>query len=431
MIPRVIVVLLFAQSANQDELLVRGRDRILAAIDRMPSYTCTQTVDRSEFEPVTRHPEPLSCDQLVARHADGLAKLDLVRTDRLRLDVQVSESGFERFSWPFSSRVSSEHVQDFAAGGLFGTGAFGPFLIDIFAEPGVTFWPEGVIREDGGELRQYRYSVPLASSHYRVLAGGSTRVVPFEGHFWLDTSSADIRRLSVRTAGIPRSTANCEAATTVDFARVAIGSGEHLLANRSVLHVIRLDAVEQENVTTYSACHEFHGESAIRFEGDEATAPAATSAGASNQSSGVFFPAGVRVTIRFAGGIDRLRSAAGDLLVGKAFHTDPNPKKRLLVAAGAPVHCRITRLENDLREARLSVLLACESIEWNGRWVPFAAVPDLAEDLSRFIRKVGQATTATQRRAYPAHGPAFLFPTGDPDSEKGPFTLDGVTIDPH
>ena len=99
------------------------------------SYTCTQTVGRAEFEPVTTHPEQRSCDQIVAGHTKGLARLDLVRTDRLRLEVQVAESGFERFSWSGSSQVSSERVQDFASGGLIGTGAFGPFLIDIFATP--------------------------------------------------------------------------------------------------------------------------------------------------------------------------------------------------------------------------------------------------------------------------------------------------------
>jgi len=34
-----VATALFAQSANQDELLVRGRDRILAAIDRMASLS--------------------------------------------------------------------------------------------------------------------------------------------------------------------------------------------------------------------------------------------------------------------------------------------------------------------------------------------------------------------------------------------------------
>jgi len=145
----------------------------------------------------------------------------------------------------------------------------------------------------------------------------------------------------------------------------------------------------------------------------------------------VFFPPGVRVTIRFAGGVDRNRSAAGDVLVGQAFHTERNPKKRLLAAAGVPVRCRITRQENDLREAHLTVSVACESIEWNGRWVPFVAVPDQAEDLSRYLNKVsGPGITTTQRRAYPVRAPAFVFPTGDPDSEKGPLALDWVTIVP-
>jgi hypothetical protein len=125
-----------------------------------------------------------------------------------------------------------------------------PFLMNTFSIPGVMFWPEGAIKENGLELRQYRYLVALESSHYAVEAAGVTRVVPFEGRFWLEPGSADVRRRLVRTGELSRSTGSCQAATTVDFTRVRIGSGQHLLASRSVLHVVRRDAAEQENVTT-------------------------------------------------------------------------------------------------------------------------------------------------------------------------------------
>lgn len=70
---QLIFALLLTQSANQDLLLTRARSRALAAIDRMPRYMCTETVDRSQFEPIETS-KPQSCDQILANSANGITK---------------------------------------------------------------------------------------------------------------------------------------------------------------------------------------------------------------------------------------------------------------------------------------------------------------------------------------------------------------------
>jgi hypothetical protein len=134
---------LFAQAKVRDEVLERGRERILAVIEKLANYTCTETVNRQEFvQTVPRLPQG-NCDQIDANRKNGFSHLELVREDRLRLDVEVTDQGIELYSWPGASRIASEHVQDFVGEGVFQIGAFGPFLINVFSIPGVRFWSEG------------------------------------------------------------------------------------------------------------------------------------------------------------------------------------------------------------------------------------------------------------------------------------------------
>ena len=426
---------LFAQAQAGDELLERGRERILAVIEKLTSYTCTETVNRQEFAQTVPRLDQGSCDQIDANRKSGLSHMELVREDRLRLDVQVTDQGDELYSWPGASGIASEQVQEFAGGGLFGTGAFGPFLINIFSVPGVRFWDEGTTRINGLEARQYRYLVPMKASHYRIVAGGATRVVPYDGRFWLDPTTGDLMRLLVRTGELSRSTGNCEAATTVDFGLMRIGGHENLVSQRSVLHVVRRDAVEEENATTYSGCHEFLGESTVHF-GDtaaegKARAPGAVAGTGESKGPKHSFPPGVRLTIRFEASIDSTTSAAGDAVFAVVRHREANPKQRLLPDGGAPLRCRITELENNFGTARFNLSIACEAVELNGQWIPFAAVTDKPLDLlDAAIKETKVDVKVTRARRGSAAGATFAFPMKGPRTVVGPFSSEWITTVP-
>ena len=427
---------LFAQAKVRDEILERSRDRILAVIERLASYTCTETVNRQEFVQAVPRLEQRSCDQIDANRKNGLSHMELVREDRLRLDVQMTDQGVELYSWPGASHIASEHVQEFAGEGLFETGAFGPFLINIFSVAGVKFWNEGTTRINEQEARQYRYLVPMEDSHYRIAAGGATRVVPYDGRFWLDPVTGDVRRLLVRTGELSRSTGNCEVATTVDFGLMRIGGRESLVSQRSVVHVVRRDAAEQENVTTYSGCHEFLGESTVHF-GDtpaaegKAEAPGSLAKTEGSKEPKQNFPPGVRLTIRFEAAIDSTASAAGDLVAAVARQKESRRKRGLLPDGGAPLRCRLTRLENNFRTAHMNVSIACEAVELNGQWIPLAAVTDKPPDLLDAMKKNGtDDVTVTRGRRSPAAGATFAFPMEGPRTVVGPFSSEWITTVP-
>ncbi|MBS1855526.1 MAG: hypothetical protein JST11_09195 [Acidobacteria bacterium] len=402
------VGLMWAQEAQ----LAEARLGILEAIRNLPRYTCTQTVDRSRFVDKNGPLRRASCDQILANRRNGIFKPRLTGTDRLRMDVLNSDQGVEVYSWPGAGRMSVERIQDLAGEGDIGTGSFGPFLINIFNSQGVVFVPEGTVEIDGARLFQYRYRVPEKSSHYRVEAAGSMRVVPFDGRFWIDAGSLELRRLTVRTGELTATTGHCEATTSVDFARTRIGTGEFLLPRQSLLETIRRDGAEARNTTRYASCREFTGESVLRFDGMEET-PGQDAAAASASA----FPAGVRITVALLDDIDTASAAAGDALRARVVKSAARPGKRgPALPAGTVIHGRLLRLEHHLvTDPGFSFALAFESVELGGRTVPFAAIPDRATVVTEYqsaVRMTGNTVHqwSSGRRAA-TRGGTFVFPT--------------------
>src|SRR5438477_10701042 len=104
-----------AQTARDPEkALVSARATLLPMTRRLTNYACIETVDRSYF-----------------RHTSGREDLALESTDRLRLDVTVSQ-GREIHSWPGATRFDLRAVDEMISGGPIGAGAFATHLLDIF-----------------------------------------------------------------------------------------------------------------------------------------------------------------------------------------------------------------------------------------------------------------------------------------------------------
>ena len=282
------------------------------------------------------------CDAIIANQRSRRSQLSLYATDRLRFDVEVADGGYEIYAWPGATRIENEKVEDMAGGGPLGTGPFGPFLVDIFANPAVQFQYLG---EKTGKLLEYRYRVPLAHSHYRVQAGVLFRTTAYDGTFLLDPDSAALKQLTVRTLELPTDTASCEATTLMDFEPLRIGVGEYLIPRHTRLRVVGRDAGFTDNSTVYADCHEFRGESLVRF--DQPIPPADSAPTPSVRDRASSLPPGMPVVIVLDTEIDTERAAAGDPVsakVGKPIF-DPNTK-RVLAPEGSFIRGRITHLEH-------------------------------------------------------------------------------------
>jgi len=111
-------------------LLNRARAKIVENIERLPKYTCLQTVHRSRSQlfPAVRIRK---CGDIEDSSAVNRSQMMLAWTDRFKLEVTVSD-GAEIFSWAGARHFQSEEVEKIVGGGMAGTGDFGPFLMSIF-----------------------------------------------------------------------------------------------------------------------------------------------------------------------------------------------------------------------------------------------------------------------------------------------------------
>jgi len=204
-----IAIAAFAQ--DPFETLERARDKMLSQIPTRPRYTCVETIDRSYFSRRSLLASPATCERLSADRKQGRAKLRLDATDRLRVEVAVTQ-GTEIFSWtrPASFSYSLEQILQF---GPTGTGAFAAHLLDIFSNPSVRFRT----MEEGGENLAYAFRVPIEASHLLIKAGAQWRPSGYSGSFTIDPRSLEMRRFTMQSDELPPETSLCEVSTTNEY----------------------------------------------------------------------------------------------------------------------------------------------------------------------------------------------------------------------
>lgn len=266
-------------SYDPTKLLLNVRKKVVATVNRLPSYMCRETVDRSMFLPtvsVTNVPRTGKCDCWASLRKEPTWKTRRTLSDRLAFDVAVSKEG-EMYSLVGENRFRADNPASLFGTGLTSTGAFGIFLNNIFASDAASFSYNGDIDFQGRTLAEFAYSVPLENGGYYIEAKGQgqkfSAVVPYDGTFLVDPQTFDLVRLTVRAAQLPKELKICEATTTLEYANVRMNTSEFLLPINARLHVNNDDGTESENKMTFSGCHEFGSESTLRFDPPAASRP--------------------------------------------------------------------------------------------------------------------------------------------------------------
>jgi hypothetical protein len=346
------------------DLLHRVTTKVLETVDRLPKYMCTLTIDRSQYEPptgLTRH----SCEP------DARRQLRLTTSDRLRLDVAAS-AGQEMYSWVGESRFEDRSLFQLVGSGALSTGSFASFLMLVFRDDEASFSYQGEILEAGQRLAEFEFSVPVQSSHY-IFAGPGNRITTgYFGSIFVDPHTADLLRLVVHTDALPAETGSCESSSTLDYSRVRLNGADFLLPSRVQLHIRDASGMDMENTTVFSACHEFLGESTLRFD-SEADIGATTPA----QSAAAGLPAGVAFGIAWSNDIDQTAAAAGDKLAAKVTTAIKDKNGAVLVPKGAAVIARIVQIRRFYApQPSLRLVLKLETVDVGGTPRPLAARPD-------------------------------------------------------
>jgi len=391
------------QSPNPGDLLERVTRKVLETVGRLPRYMCTQTIDRSQYEPASGTAGH-SCDSAAAVEAlrevsPGVEKhkrLLLTTSDRLRLDVAVS-AGREMYSWVGESRFEDRSLFQLVRTGALSTGSFASLLMVVFRDDEASFSYKGDIAEAGRQLADFEFRVPVQSSHYIYSGAGNRVTTGYYGDFLVDPKTADLIRLSVHTEGLPPETGSCEASTTLDYSRVRLNGAEFLLPNRGQLQILDANGMELENSTAYSACHEFLGESTLRFEADTPAATKTAAPAAGRVAAADEFPGGLPFTIALNNNIDVSAAAAGEKIGAKLTAAIRDTKDQILAPKGAAVTARIIQIRRFYVPApSLRLVLKLETVDIAGTLRPLAAAPDSRAPPSN-------NTKATlQRRSIPA-----------------------------
>jgi hypothetical protein len=360
------------QPPDADSALQRTRERLLADLQRMPHYTCVQTITRQYY--VTT-PRRVSCAVFMDEHGKNADTLRLGSWDRLRLEVAIVD-GNNVYSWVGAPRFEGDTLGQLASRGPLSSGDFGPFLYLLFNQAVITF--KGEDSTGKRRLLAYSFDVPLERSTYKVQSSDGLAVIAYSGTFLLDPVAADIVSLTVQTSELPEGNPDCQFITEVDYGRTQIHDRVVLIPQRTSLVTINRNGGEVHNLTTYASCREYASKSRMLLEPMAANA-ATTAAPPPPQSAPDRVPAGLHFRARIITPIDSDTSAAGDPI--EAVLLSPiRSKDREWAPAKARLHGRLRALEQHITRNQKSfrVAMEFESIETRGISVPLRAVPDLS-----------------------------------------------------
>lgn len=410
----VTTVLLAQEPPDPTELLAEVRESVVARAKRLPDYVCVQKVNRQYF----KYPQPRfalhSCAQITAFSKENPLDLVLQSTDRLRLELKVSQ-GTEIGTWAGASQFSSRSVFDLIGGGAYGTGILGNFLTDIFQNDGPTYKYVGEETAGGIKLTSYSYRVPRLSSHYLIKTGSDWTQTGFDGVFSIDSNSLDLRRLVVDANEMPPETGACEVVTTVDYQRVKVGAGEFLLPIRSSMRMVAMDATESQTSAIYSGCREYHGEATIRF--DDGEAPGDVQGAADPRAP---LPAGLSLSLALTSPIDT--DTAADIVTAR-LRGPVRLSKEVLAPAGATVVGRIVQMRHWIEKPpHFTISLMLEKLEVGGVATPlYARRQPVGESTSIVLPPLGQSRLVAAF-VFPANQSRYIVPAG--------YQMNWVTVSP-
>jgi hypothetical protein len=381
--------LLALTTPSPAESLDRARATLQSMTRRLPRYTCVETINRVYYQPP--RDAGASCPQIEAAYSTRGSTLTLDSTDRLRLEVTMSE-GREIHAWPGATRFDVRNVDQIIHQGPVGTGSFGTHLIGIFDNPSVAFHFAGELSSHGRHYLEYRYTVPLEASRYHVKTGRTWAPVAYQGSFRLDSQTLQLESLSLESTALPPASNMCSLAGSFEYQQLSEGTGI-LFPRRASLKILGTDGRETSSVTSFSGCREYQAESEVRFD----TAPDSEAASARPVvHAAVALPLGLPVVLSLISPIDTDTAAAGDPVSATVIR----PVRRassgpVLIPSGATVLGRITRLEHHLfPEPYFLIALSFNRLVEGATSAPFAAKhdtdPTLVRRLSANLRSYGR-----------------------------------------
>ena len=153
-------------------------------------------------------------------------------------------------------------------------------------------------------------------------------------------------------------------------------NADFLLPAATELNMVQTNGDETVSKTEFSACHEFLGESTLKFDAPEAKD---STQGRNAQTGPINLPTGQTFGVALLDGIDTGTAAAGDPVRGRLTSAIHGKRPKVDLPVGTPVNGRILRLEHLYgKPDTVTLVIRLEAIDLEGIAVPFAARSDNA-----------------------------------------------------
>lgn len=325
----------------------RIRVQMSENLQRLPNYTCTQTIERSR------------------RRARG-RRFELL--DTLRLEVALV-NGKELFAWPGSGKFDDREISEIIGGGTSGNGNFALHARAVFLGGGTRFRFVGEVELEDRRVYQYEYQVPRAASGYKLRVDKVEGIAGYSGRFEAETDTLDVVALDVTADDIPSHVPLKEASAKMRYRRMQIGSGEFLLPEGSELALTDLEGNDARNVVQLTGCKQYGTESVISFaealtaEETAAVAPAAVAprGEVGELPAGLIFETALDTPLYFPG------AAIGDLVEARVV-SDAKRKGAVMIPKGSIARGRLVgfRPVANARTPTLSVAIVLNELELPG-----------------------------------------------------------------
>ena len=350
-----------AQSFQEPEgLLDRFLNRMKADLARLPDYVCAQSIERFSRTSSERPWE---------------------KVDELRFEVALV-SNRELYALP-GGRFQDRPLAAMIGRGTSSTGQLGILAKHVFLTSTARFKYQGTTERDGRTLDEYQFEVEASRSSYRLRNSTAEAAVPFQGAFWVDAETLDLRRLEVQAFDIPEILGLAETETGLDYSRMNIDDSEVLLPATATLRVVAVNGNEDMNRMRLNECRHYRAESSLHFEQTTSAAPPAPTERAEPQE----LAGGMVVELALDANLDPASVKVGDAVkakVAKAVRTG----EEVLIAEGAIAEGRIARLDTQSQPFLVHVVaLEFDSIQMGQRRQAFNATMVDAGPAAGLIRQ--------------------------------------------
>ena len=331
-----------ADPIDAQALFTRIREQVNATVHNAPRFTCTENINRSWFR--NRQRQKPECDSDRARDNAGH---NLVRTDRLRLDVAVA-AGQEIFGWHGEHSFRTDEVDQLVSSGPISSGTYFSFLSSIFLEGASRIYFLDLRTENGQQIATYGYSVSIEKSKFETRSGAGTGVMGYHGSFAADAKTGALMKLQIITDTMPLDVSwICSFSLQVTYSEIVLNGISFQIPAEVLMDVVDSNREHTQTVTRYNGCQEFLGQSVLRF--GDGPAPASNSVQIAAPQK---LPSNLRLIVRIRSLVNPATAWAGDPVEGELTAPLITPEGRQIAPKGALVRGRLLRMEKWREPAR-------------------------------------------------------------------------------